>query len=173
MDDYGFTLKVQAIELEAKYFGDMTLEEFPQILAVLDEWGDCRKPTIDTARIIMLDSTGDTLGTTDYKNRTISIVYPTDVSTLAHEMIHWYELQLDDLNPNIRQLLACTLWTRLQTKIEGLAQRAERFLEVVSLNELESEGGEHDLLFLLKSYDMDLNLGLPLGSTFGYGGFVA
>lgn len=30
-------------------------------------------------------------------------------------------------------------------------------------------GGVHDLLFLLKSFDLDLRMNYPLGTVFGYG----
>ena len=39
------------------------------------------------------------------------------------------------------------------------------------LNEsvLYKQGGLHDILFLLKSFDLDIRMGYPLGTVFGYG----
>ena len=32
-----------------------------------------------------------------------------------------------------------------------------------------SSGGLHDILFLLKSFDLDIRMGYPLGTVFSYG----
>ena len=40
---------------------------------------------------------------------------------------------------------------------------------ILNETELQSQGGTHDILFLLKSFDLDLRKGYPLGTVFGYG----
>lgn len=166
-----YALLLEAMKLEDLFFQDMTLNEFPKILEVLDEWGWRHNPTIEHVRFTNLESEpdGDTFGEYDRRTKTISIAPEHAASDLCHEMIHHYENELDELSESLRQYLAIKLWQRMYLTIPDLEDRVQAHLEVVGHRDLENVGGQHDVLFLLKSYDIDIQLGLPLGTTFGYG----
>ena len=165
-----------AFKLEAEYFGDMTLEDYPAITSVIDEWGDLREiPSMENvSRFYDLnDSDEDVFGLYNREDMSIGIrlkngeLTPTD---LAHEMIHAYEHQLENLNPALKEYVLVRLYSRLSREITDLDERMERHLEVTEHRSLENDGGRHGLLFLLKSYDVDMKMGEPLGTVFGYGG---
>lgn len=84
----------------------------------------------------------------------------------------------DDLFPTIYRLDRIrsfkvldehSLYHDLRSKIEDLDRRMERQGHIVMQEELAQFGGVHDLLFLLKSFDLDLRMNYPLGTVFGYG----
>lgn len=164
-------LMVEAIQLEGIYFQDMTLEGYPQILEVLDRWGIRMNPAIEHAHFYVLEQDGD--GTTGaYNKRDRSMGFVLDgltVNTICHEMIHHYEYELDELDESLRQYLTIKLWQKLSPQIPDLENRVLKHIEATEHRKLQNEGGQHDVLFLLKSYDIDTQLSVPLGTTFGYG----
>jgi hypothetical protein len=84
-------------------------------------------------------------------------------STILHEMIHAYESQL--WRP-FREWLIVDLHERLARKIEPRRLRAMIDQSTHLTNIDEETQGVH---FLLKSLDLDLRFGWPLGTVFGYG----
>lgn len=161
----------EAIRLEGLYFQDMTLEEYPQILDTLNEWGVFVNPTVEHVHFHELepDNSG-TFGIYDRRAKSISLLLNgLTESTLCHEMIHHYENELNELDDSICQYLAIKLWQKLSPTIPDLESRVLKYIEATEHRNLENEGGQHDVLFLLKSYDIDVRLGIPLGTTFGYG----
>lgn len=168
-DDIEYVLYPDAFELEAEYFTDMTLADFPEIMDRLDRHGEgYLAPSMDGIRFHVIEPTDDTTGEYDTRNKTIGITANADITTVLHEMIHAYEHQIDGLNPAIRQYLAIKIWERVCQKVPNLDARVLEHLKPIELRELENEGGQHDVLFLLKSYDIDLRLGRELGTTMGY-----
>ena len=170
-DEITFSIMPQALELEDAYFTDMTLADFPEVMDALDERGESwLSPCVEKVRFYELKESADgTTGAYDPKSKAIGVLDGMDVTTLMHEMIHMYEHQIDELNPSIRQYLAVKIWEKICPQVTDLEARILGHLEPVGLRELENWGGQHDVLFLLKSYDIDLQLGLKLGTTMGYG----
>ena len=163
-------LMMEAMRLEGLYFQDMTLEESPQILDVLKDWGECVNPTVEHASFRELEPDGEAFGEYHMPTKSISLVIEglTD-NTICHEMIHHYENELDELDESIAQYLTIKLWEKLRPAIPDLEDRVLKHLELTEHRTLENDGGRHDVLFLLKSYDIDVQTGMPLGTTFGYG----
>ena len=116
---------------------------------------------------------------------TISPTYEEDDKTLLHEMIHVFIGLLgcteDFINPYgenvavgwippfVRDALMLSLYTELSHKIPDLDYRILAHANVHSGERITVEGGNHDVLFFLKSLDLDLKLGCPLGTICGYG----
>ena len=56
----------------------------------------------------------------------------------------------------------------MSRKISDLDQRIQAFTHLSDQQKLDAIGGCHDVLFLLKSYDLDLRMEYPLGKVLGY-----
>lgn len=167
-----------AIQLQYDYglFDDMTLEEewAKPLLEKLEYRGEFRNPTIDNVRFYELtDEDKNVSGRFNPDNMTIYLRDFSNIADVLHEMIHCYEEQLDKLSPALRELVLIHVWDNIKDKIADLESRITKFLEIIDHDELEGQGGRHGLLFLLKSYDLDLRLDLPLGTVFGYGGHAS
>lgn len=80
---------------------------------------------------------------------------------LLHEMIHAFEYELKNY-PIVKEMLLMQLYWRLKPKIKDIDD-----LIGTSLN-FEFRQPSHGLLFLLKSFDLDLMLKLPLGTIHSY-----
>lgn len=173
-----------AMQLEDSCFRDMTLEEYPTILTEQhNRFGFGIPSVIDYMRtkfvLIRADDDTDTTGYLDYKNRKIAVRVNEngqfDYTNLAHEMIHYYEHALDRTNtalgtsPALRQFLAIQLYEKHKEHVPNIDRRITEHLEGEHIRSIEIEGGEHDVLFLLKSWDIDWLNDLPWGTVFGYG----
>lgn len=110
-------------------------------------------------------------GQYDHKNQTLTIA-PGSVdndSIILHEMIHLHESVLNELPLFYHDTVLFCLYRDLSTQIEDLDQKIEEHTHLFNEQDLYETGGLHDLLFLLKSFDLDLKLGYDLGTVFGYG----
>ena len=56
----------------------------------------------------------------------------------------------------------------MSRKISDLDQRIQAFTHLSDQQKLDAIGGCHDVLFLLKSFDLDIKMRYPLGSVLGY-----
>ena len=92
-----------------------------------------------------------------------------DDYVILHEMIHMHEFVLEIYPTYYHDAIRYSLYHDLRSKIEDLDRRMERQGHIVMQEELAQFGGVHDLLFLLKSFDLDLRMNYPLGTVFGYG----
>ena len=88
---------------------------------------------------------------------------------ILHEMIHLHEAVLDGLPTYYRDVVLYCLYKELQSKVPDLDDRIESHGHILNESTLARTGGRHDILFLLKSFDLDLRMGYPLGTVFGYG----
>jgi hypothetical protein len=101
--------------------------------------------------------------------------YITDKSVILHEMIHAYEgilLQNNEYSvwrQICRDILTFCLYNSLKTKINDLDARILGHSHIVRQERITNDGGSHGILFYLKSLDLDLRLGLKLGTVCGYG----
>jgi hypothetical protein len=101
--------------------------------------------------------------------------YIADESVILHEMIHAYEhmfLQNDGYSAwrlILRDILTFCLYNSLKPKINDLDRRILEHSHIIRQERITVEGGLHGILFYLKSLDLDLRLGLKLGTVCGYG----
>lgn len=99
----------------------------------------------------------------------ISPEYTNDDATILHELIHLHEFVIHDGPWFFHDALLWCLYRDLRGKIEDLDSKIEEHGHILNETELQVQGGTHDILFLLKSFDLDLRKGYSLGTVFGYG----
>ena len=99
----------------------------------------------------------------------ISKNYIDDDTVIAHELIHLHETILEDSLPYACDIVFWALYQDLKTKIKNLDEIISRHLSLLNIRDINREGGKHDLLFFVKSLDLDLRLGKELGTVFDYG----
>lgn len=87
---------------------------------------------------------------------------------ILHEMIHMYESNLNKQPLFYHDTLLWALYNDLKEKIEHLGEIVSGHAHILVGQSIYNQGGEHDILFLLKSLDLDLKMGYPLGTVFGY-----
>ena len=93
-----------------------------------------------------------------------------DDAVLLHEMIHLHEYALtDELPPVYADAVQWSLYKTLKEEIKGLDDIITARMHVLNSGTINEIGGQHDLLFLLKSFHLDLLKGYPLGTVYGYG----
>lgn len=90
-------------------------------------------------------------------------------SVILHEMIHLHEFVINRLPLFYHDAIIYCLYKDLAGKISDLDDRIEAHGHIFNSQQIASAGGTHDILFLLKSFDLDLKMGYPLGTVFGYG----
>ena len=95
--------------------------------------------------------------------------YIDDDTVIAHELIHLHETILEEYLPYACDIVFWALYQDLKTKIKNLDKIISRHLSLLNIRDINREGGKHDLLFFVKSLDLDLRLGKELGTVFDYG----
>lgn len=90
-------------------------------------------------------------------------------AVVLHEMIHLHEFVINDLPMIYHDAVLYCLYKDLASKITNLNERIEAHGHILNSNQIAMFGGVHDILFLLKSFDLDLKMGYKLGTVFGYG----
>lgn len=110
-------------------------------------------------------------GRFDMKNRSLTIdpAYLDDDSAVLHEMIHLHEFVINSLPTFYHDAIFYCLYKDLASKITDLNERIEAHGHILNANVIAKIGGVHNILFLLKSFDLDLKMGYKLGTVFGYG----
>lgn len=88
---------------------------------------------------------------------------------ILHEMIHLHEFVIDDLPTFFHDAVLFCLYKNLKSKVSDLDERIEAHGHILNSEQIAAVGGVHDILFLLKSFDLDLKMGYQLGTVFGYG----
>jgi len=106
---------------------------------------------------------------TESRTITIDPEYVDDKKVILHEMIHAYIGQFEgDQFSVFLECLLLRLYNELKTKISDLEGRIINHAHTIRQEDF-YDHGSHGLLFLLKSFDLDLRLSLPLGSVCSYG----
>lgn len=90
-------------------------------------------------------------------------------SIILHEMIHLYEDMIESQKPFYRDIIFFLLYKDLQQHIPDLDKYITDHGQIFNQQALEHIGGVHDILFFLKSLDLDLKQGYKLGTVFSYG----
>lgn len=95
--------------------------------------------------------------------------YTDDQSTILHELIHVYEGIINEDWAFYHEILSLCLYNDLKGKIPDLDDKILRHTHVYSGISISMQGGAHGVLFLLKSFDLDIRCGYKLGTICGYG----
>lgn len=90
-------------------------------------------------------------------------------SAILHEMIHLHEFVVNFLPLFFHDAILWSLYRKLSKQIPDLDERIEAHGHILNSSTIARQGGTHDILFLLKSFDLDLQMGYTLGTVFGYG----
>lgn len=92
----------------------------------------------------------------------------TNEPIILHEMIHAHEFIINLHNPILKDIVLLELYKNLKLKIPRLDDWIFNHANIPHNFDLASKYGEHDLLFFLKSLDLDLKCGFDLFTVFGY-----
>lgn len=89
-------------------------------------------------------------------------------SIILHEMLHLHETLLEGLPLFYHDTLLWVLYINLRDKINNLDDLVSGYAHILNEQSIYNKGGLHDILFLLKSFDLDIQMGYQLGTVFGY-----
>ena len=89
--------------------------------------------------------------------------------TVLHEMIHMHEDVINELPMYFHDMVYWALYSDLRKRIVNLDDIISGHAHLLTGSSIYYTGGLHDILFLLKSFDLDIRMGEPLGTVFGYG----
>ena len=96
-----------------------------------------------------------------------------DDAVLLHEMIHMHEHALQKVPRYYHEIILLALYNDLKPQIEDEGFDLDRLIfghsNVAEAQHITQIGGEHGILFYLKSLDLDLKMGYDLGTICGYG----
>lgn len=95
--------------------------------------------------------------------------YLDDDPTVLHEMIHLHEYVYDCAPGICHDMAFWGLYSTLREKIPKLDEIISTHACMLVQETLYKRGGEHDILFFLKSLDLDIRMGYPLGTVCSYG----
>lgn len=99
----------------------------------------------------------------------ISRKYIDDDATILHEMIHLHEFVINKLPMFYHDTLYWGLYIYLREIIPELDKIITDHAHILTEYDIYSRGGVHDILFLLKSLELDVRRAYPLGTVFSYG----
>lgn len=171
-----FELQGLCYEYEDEYFEDMTLQKNSILYDVVqnqDEWTDGILMGIEfeSLRFYIVNS-DEYKGCFSPTERKIEIDrrYVNSKDVTLHELIHFYEWQLErNVSPTIRELLILRLYNKLKPQINNIDELITFHCDAFENYHTFYNGGQHGLLFYLKSLDLDLRCGYSLGTVCGYG----
>lgn len=118
-----------------------------------------------------VEEMSDCYGCYNHKEQLLSIVPSAinDDSIILHEMIHLHESVINDLPMYYHDMVYWCLYDDLKNKIPKLDEIISGHAHLLTESFIYANGGLHDILFLLKSFDLDIKQGYSLGTVFGYG----
>lgn len=93
----------------------------------------------------------------------------SDDATILHELIHLHEYVINDLPLYYHDMVLWSLYKNLRHMIPKLDEILSDHAHLLTGSSIYKQGGLHDILFLLKSFDLDIRQGYSLGTVFGYG----
>lgn len=117
------------------------------------------------------ESIGNYGGCFDEKECTLTVPseHLDDDKTLLHEMIHLHEFVINRLPMFYHDMLLWALYLDLKIKIPQLDEIITDHAHLLNETDLYNRGGTHDVLFLLKSFELDIQMNYSLGTVFAYG----
>lgn len=112
----------------------------------------------------------DKCGYYDHAEKVICIgtEYINDTPTILHEMIHLYEDYISEYR-YLHDILYWQLYTGLREKVSRIDEIITEQATTINQVDIIRAGGTHDILFLLKSIELDLIMNYPIGTVFAYG----
>mgnify|MGYP007069882023 CR=1 FL=1 len=170
-----YALQSFCLECEEKYFDDMILATtsiMGDIVDIAYEQFDFIPLGIEYAALrFFIVNTNDFLGCFYRYERKIEIDQKSlqNKSVILHELIHFYEWQLENTFPVAKELLTIRLYRNLAKTIDNLDTLIESHCDLFDQEETFNNTGNHGLLFYLKSLDLDIRCGYTLGTVCGYG----
>ena len=171
-----FELQGVCYEYENDYFEDMTLQKNSILYDVVedeDEYTDGIFTGISCENLRFYIVDNDRYAGCFYPTeRKIEIDhrYVNNKEIILHELIHFYEWQLErHVSPTIRELLMLRLYNKLKPQISNIDELITLHCDTFENYHTFYSGGQHGLLFYLKSLDLDLRCGYSLGTVCGYG----
>lgn len=91
---------------------------------------------------------------------------------ILHEMIHAHEHILEKQKPILKEIVLLELYKDLKPKLAKINIDLDKWIlnhaNIPHNIDLADTGGEHDILFFLKSIDLDLKCGYEPLTIFGY-----
>lgn len=90
-------------------------------------------------------------------------------SVILHELIHLHESVINEFPLYFHDMVFWALYKDLKEKIPDLDAIISGHAHLLTGSTIYSDGGLHDILFLLKSFDLDIRKEWPLGTVFAYG----
>lgn len=119
---------------------------------------------------ICVDDLKDCAGCVNEQEKILAIDnhYTEKKEIILHEMIHAHEVLLAEKNMLLRDVLLFELYKKLKPLYPNLDKIIKHHANFYRYNQAIGNGGVHDILFLLKSLDLDNVLGLKPGTIFGY-----
>lgn len=116
---------------------------------------------LDSWRFVIIPDTNEYEGACHFYSYLIEICERNkdDDDTILHEIIHAYEHMLS--MTEYREYVLLKLYKKLSKEVPEL----DRYISVDNHFLFQ----EHSILFLLKSFDLDLRMGKPLGTIYAYG----
>ncbi len=118
-----------------------------------------------------VESKGRAAGSFNPKTYTLTVSpdYLDDDDVILHEMIHLHEFVINQLPMFYHDMLYWALYQDLREQIPKLDEIITGHAHLLTGTDLYHHGGTHDILFLLKSFDLDIRMNYPLGTVFSYG----
>lgn len=116
-----------------------------------------------------IEELDDCIGRFDTDKQRLTVTSNYSDSVVLHEMIHLHEFVLNELPLFYHDAVLWSLYRDLLDKIPDIDEKIKEICHIYKSNQIYEQGGLHDILFLLKSFDLDLRMGYELGTVFGYG----
>jgi hypothetical protein len=190
MSDADRQLTDTIMELESKYFPEMTFKdgsivaEYMKTHALID--GNWVSYIDDVPEeLTSLDASGFRFSVSEidggilnniagqaHRIRRTVMISPrcaNEEKVIMHEMIHCYVDVINDNMPFFHDIILLCLYKDLEKKIPDLDERIKAHTHVTEGKQISIAGGSHDILFFLKSLDLDLRCNYKLGTVCGYG----
>ena len=177
-----FNLHIKTLMLES-YFDDMMLDKnsimYKYMRMLNNEFADDTNNDTDALSLqaynyrfeISADIQDERDGYSNKSDRVITIKKSSvqNENVILHEMLHGHEQILLSINHIVRETLLVELYNKLKKEIPNIDKIISIHANINHNLELSKIGGEHDLLFLLKSLEIDLRRNNKLFTVFGYG----
>lgn len=166
-------LAAEIFDYEEKHFQDFTLSKLPAALTDIThkngkietlDYGDLNLSLVNHWRFY-LKNLSPMVGLCNLKHKTITITKGLEKnhwkSTILHEMIHAY---LSVLPIQFKEYFLIEKYKALKKRIPKLDKWIHAHIHHFEYDVARS----HELIFLLKSFELDLKLKYPLGTIAGY-----
>ena len=171
---------------ECSYFSDMEYDydnPYCQFLLAYYENPDYNSPNFADRFFPKLsnfryeDLKGRVLSTFDKEGSIMIINSDLDEEeeniALLHSLIHYYEDKLNNVSYHYHDILVIALYRSLSRKVEDLDNLIIEYGRIQNIEHMDSDiHDEHDILFLLKSFDLDIKMDLEIGTIYNNGQYI-